>query len=747
MIQISCHTEHSIVSVIPEGRLDTVNSTEFDRVVNPLAEKEKFLIIDLSRCDYLSSTGIRSFMKTKKKLMAKGGDLLLSGLSGEVFQIIEMAGLNHLFGIFHTVNEARKAIEKQDRSDSNCFDVVDDDISCHFQLISDISDNAQLWQGKGIAGYNELGFSVGCGFSAELVGETATNEGLFVTTGNCAGFIPYDTSMYSDFRIPRKPAEAGIYVVGAFSFNGQPSYQVTVNSSGPVRFSQLQKVISDTVHEANPNDSLVLMCVIFNQDTESPSFLVTGQVDTDMVQRFGLTCNGALSFKIGVDKMEALLGGAIFKLEEVVPFSSGNSLKSFACEALTLDNIEVVEPLDLSAMLYNLVAWVFVATGFTSAGKSRLNIEANVEPAFEPHVEFLIRRLYHDSSMIVVNPLHGGYSAQTFQVDSFDLEGRKLRPTVLKIANRDMITRESERCQKYSLPYILNNSAMVLGAEFFGDTGALRYNFVGIGGEQTQLKWLKYYFETWDIEQLEPLFDKIFLQILKPWYGQPVREPIYPFKDHDPTLTFFPHIGTMAEQLFNISSDEEYMVLEETGQKLVNPFWFLKHEYKKRYSQGMEYYTSICHGDLNLQNILLDQSMNVYLIDFSETRPRSVVSDFARLESIFMIEYLSENSAGGMKNLIEFFTRFYQVERLGVIPVNYSENIGDEVLERSMALTGKMREYAFISSLQNQMIAPYYLAMLEWVLPIVCYSSATMIQKRMSVVIAALLCEKVRQLL
>jgi len=36
---------------------------------------------------------------------------------------------------------------------------------------------------------------------------------------------------------------------------------------------------------------------------------------------------------------------------------------------------------------------------------------------------------------------------------------------------------------------------------------------------------------------------------------------------------------------------------------------------------------------------LLDGEMNVYLIDFSETRPRSVVSDFARLEAIFMIEH------------------------------------------------------------------------------------------------------------
>ncbi len=59
--------------------------------------------------------------------------------------------------------------------------------------------------------------------------------------------------------------------------------------------------------------------------------------------------------------------------------------------------------------------------------------------------------------------LHGGYSAETFQVDSYDREGRKMRPTVLKIAGRDIISREAERCTNYALPYIMNNSAMVFG--------------------------------------------------------------------------------------------------------------------------------------------------------------------------------------------------------------------------------------------------------------------------------------------
>jgi hypothetical protein len=125
----------------------------------------------------------------------------------------------------------------------------------------------------------------------------------------------------------------------------------------------------------------------------------------------------------------------------------------------------------------------------------------------------------------------------------------------MKIANRDMINHEAERCKQYALPYILNNSAMVLGTEFFNEYGALTYNFVGISGEQTELKWLAYYFKNWETGKLLSLFDSIFLQILKPWYGQPVKAEIFPFNDHNPAKTFFPNLCATAEDLFSISAE------------------------------------------------------------------------------------------------------------------------------------------------------------------------------------------------
>jgi hypothetical protein len=289
----------------------------------------------------------------------------------------------------------------------------------------------------------------------------------------------------------------------------------------------------------------------------------------------------------------------------------------------------------------------------------------------------------------------------------------------------------------------MNNSAIVLGTAFFCDTGALRYNFVGIGGEQSRLQWLAHYFHSWNARELEPLFDKIFTQILKPWYGQPVREDIYPYRDQDPTLTFFPRLCDTAEELLGIGSDEPLFRVEETGEMRTNPYWFLKHEYPLRREEGIPYHTAVCHGDLNMQNILLDKEMNVYLIDFSETKPRSAISDFARLEAIFMIEHAPLDTLEDMQKMIAFTTRFYDRLELNQLPDTTWDGSAPEKMERNLALTMKMRQYALECTSEEPNIVPYYLALLEWILPVVCYSSVPLSHKKLSAYIAGMLAGKI----
>jgi len=197
-----------------------------------------------------------------------------------------------------------------------------------------------------------------------------------------------------------------------------------------------------------------------------------------------------------------------------------------------------------------------------------------------------------------------------------------------------------------------------------------------------------------------------------------------------------------AEEELGIPDKNHSFTIDGSGKNYLNPYRFLKEEYPKRREQGMAYYSAICHGDLNMQNILLDNDMNVYLIDFSETRPRSVVSDFARLEVIFMIESFPMEKQEDFLQVLEFLTSFYEK------PVSLDKQFRTAwsgrlpgLMQRNRTLTLKMREYALIAAQGNKTFAPYALALLEWILPIVCYSSATIWQKRLSACVASLLCE------
>ncbi len=743
MINISIINNGVVTCVIPEGRLDTMNSNFFNEKLLMLLEKEEYLVIDFTNCNYLASTGIRSLLVAAKKLGEKGGTLMLAGLSAEVFQILEMAGLQTIFRIFKDIRTTHDEIIRLKMKASQSSEIQAGNNYYQLDQLETKNQPALIWQNKEIVGYNELIISIGMGSPAESLAEDEENQGLFITVGNCSGFIPFDTKLLPEFRVLKDPSSGGIFLRWALSFGRDPGSRVKLITPSGIPLGQL---LDDSIQLPLPNDLGKLQAIVvvdFNDLAPSISLeCILDQKDPILMQSL---IPAELSRNIQVTGNSNQFFGARFLLNQLPDLFSNESFLDFANRTLTIENIEGVTLPDLSENLSKPIVFLCYSDDLIDATSQRIKVETNDDFVFESYKSFLTRRLYNDSARVVVKQLHGGYSAQTFQVESYDHHGRKLRPTVLKIANRNLISREADRCQRFSLPYIMNNSAMVLGTAFFCDTGALRYNFVGIGGEQTQLKWLTHYFNTWPAEELEPLFDKIFLRILKPWYGQPVKEKIYPYRDHDPTFTFFSTLCETAGELFSIPADEKYMRIEETGQKRINPYWFLKYEYSFRRDDSIDYYTSICHGDLNMQNILLDGEMNVYLIDFSETRPRSVVSDFARLEAIFMIEHAPLETVDDLKEMIEFTTGFYNTVRLDQLPEHRWEGKSPGVMKRNLALTLKMRKYAIECTSGEITIVPYYIALLEWILPIVCYGGISLPHKKLSAYVAGLICEKIME--
>jgi len=87
----------NMVAVL-EGRLDTAASPETERALSPLLESEgQDVILDCTRLEYISSSGLRIFLGILKSAQAKGGRVYITGISDNIRAIFAMTGFINLF--------------------------------------------------------------------------------------------------------------------------------------------------------------------------------------------------------------------------------------------------------------------------------------------------------------------------------------------------------------------------------------------------------------------------------------------------------------------------------------------------------------------------------------------------------------------------------------------------------------------------------------------------------------------------
>jgi anti-sigma B factor antagonist/stage II sporulation protein AA (anti-sigma F factor antagonist) len=96
------------------GRLDVASSPFLEKKLHAVIEENNSnVLIDFSKIDYLSSAGLRLLISTTKQLKTKKGFLALFAISDEVFEIIKMAGLEHVLNIFSQERDALQFVPKK----------------------------------------------------------------------------------------------------------------------------------------------------------------------------------------------------------------------------------------------------------------------------------------------------------------------------------------------------------------------------------------------------------------------------------------------------------------------------------------------------------------------------------------------------------------------------------------------------------------------------------------------------------
>ena len=84
--------------VMLEGRLDTAASPETEKAMQPLYNCEnQDIIIDCTKLEYISSSGLRIFLSVLKNTKPKGCHVFIRGLNDDLHQVFAMTGFTNLF--------------------------------------------------------------------------------------------------------------------------------------------------------------------------------------------------------------------------------------------------------------------------------------------------------------------------------------------------------------------------------------------------------------------------------------------------------------------------------------------------------------------------------------------------------------------------------------------------------------------------------------------------------------------------
>ena len=90
-----------------EGRLDTDTAPELDGALNKVLERKgiKRLVFEVSGLDYLSSAGIRCFVRARKAIEPGGGTVAIVNPQPGVRKVLEIVKAIPAKGIFASVAE------------------------------------------------------------------------------------------------------------------------------------------------------------------------------------------------------------------------------------------------------------------------------------------------------------------------------------------------------------------------------------------------------------------------------------------------------------------------------------------------------------------------------------------------------------------------------------------------------------------------------------------------------------------
>ena len=112
-MDITTSTVNGVIVISVSGSLDGSTYQKAQEEIMKLVSPGCCLVLDLSKCSYISSAGLRVLLMITKQLDSKKGRWAFAGLSDEIKDVMDMTGFSGFFKTFATIEEASAEVKTE----------------------------------------------------------------------------------------------------------------------------------------------------------------------------------------------------------------------------------------------------------------------------------------------------------------------------------------------------------------------------------------------------------------------------------------------------------------------------------------------------------------------------------------------------------------------------------------------------------------------------------------------------------
>jgi len=106
--------DQDVFVLLADGGINRQNAQQFtDDVETMVRNGFNKLIIDCSKLEYISSSGLGALLMLRKRMKTAGGDVKLCSVKGLVVQALQVMKLDRMLGVYPDMGQARLAFRSQ----------------------------------------------------------------------------------------------------------------------------------------------------------------------------------------------------------------------------------------------------------------------------------------------------------------------------------------------------------------------------------------------------------------------------------------------------------------------------------------------------------------------------------------------------------------------------------------------------------------------------------------------------------